>query len=117
MKYQTVLASGTFLGYPRKFMNVSLGVSVVPPSIPHNAGENYPVVYALTAPHDAKGIYSIPLTCPSDMDIAVGLNSSQISSQDIPVFFGMGSCSVSSYNSKITGFANATVEYLPAISN
>lgn len=65
--------------------NPGLEVNVSLTSIGHKDGEAYDVVYTIITSPDAKGIYEIVLICASDMDIAVGLDSSQISPQDIPV--------------------------------
>ncbi|MDH2908030.1 MAG: hypothetical protein PXX83_08060 [Candidatus Nitrosotalea sp.] len=98
-----------------------LVVSVDPTGIPHKNGENYTVVYSFIAKSDAQGIYGMAFSgCYNrggDVDIAVGLNSSQIRPQDIPVStIAAASCQVGGFiENQIIGFVNATVEYKPAI--
>lgn len=101
--------------------NPPFSVYVDPDLIPHKNGENYTVVYTFTAKPDARGIYGMPFfgcyNRGGDLDIAVGLNSSQISPQDIPVIVsGMAACKLSGFiEYQIVGFVNTTVEYKFAI--
>lgn len=106
----------------RPLSNPLLAVSVDPTWIPHKNGENYTVVYTFTAKPGAKGIYGMVFfgcyNRGGDMDIAVGLNSSQIRPQDIPVStIAAASCGFPGFiENQIIGFVNATVEYKFAIA-
>lgn len=101
--------------------NPPVSVTVDPTWIPHKIGENYTVVYSFTAKPGARGVYGMAFAgCYNrggDVDIAVGLNSSEIVPQDIPVStIAAASCNVQGFiENQIIGFVNATVEYKPAI--
>ena len=105
----------------KSLTNPSISVSVDPTWIPHKIGKNYTVVYSFTAKPSARGVYGMALAgCYNrggDVDIVVGLNSSEIAPQDIPInVSGMASCTLPSFNEyQIIGFVNATVEYKFAI--
>ena len=101
--------------------NPPFSVYVDPALIPHKNGENYTVVYSFTAKPDARGIYGMNFfgcyNRGGDVDIAVGLNSSQIRPQDIPVStIAAAACNRPGFiENQIIGFVNATVEYKFAI--
>ena len=82
-----------------------------PRFVPMTVGSNTTVVYTVTS-HNAKGIYWIGISQICELiPVAVGLDSSQVISSDIPVYFGFHSCPVISLNSLIIGVSNSTVEY------
>jgi len=87
-------------------------VSANPDFLPLNRETNITVTYTITALNNSKGIYwmSISQICEL-IPVVVGIDNSELSSSDIPVFLGLRSCPAESLNNKIIGVSDAKVDY------
>ena len=65
--------------------NSGLTVNVNPQFIGHTDGKNYDVTYTFVAKPGTKGIFGIDTSCAENMDIAIGIDPSQIQPSDVPV--------------------------------
>ncbi len=86
-----------------------ISATINPDSIPANT--NATVTYTITTANGTKGIYWLAVDTCGFIPLAVGIDSSQITSSDLQFIMSGWRCPVSLLHYHVVGVSNVTVEY------
>ena len=91
-------------------------VAAEPSSVPLEIGSETFVLYTITAPSNADGVYWLPESqmCTA-IPIVVWSDLPQVDSSKLTVIVGFHSCGPQMLTAKIVGFSGAIMDYKPAI--